>query len=188
MDDPSPDEVPRDMTPEERAAVLLRLLKSAGEHAHNVMVQMHQDMMPCWAFWDGENKLNVVGTPWSNDKEKRAMSEQIRRMLRTKKATAYSLVVEAWSATMPPGWKVGDPRIESRRHPDRIETVVAFATDGKTTLWRRWETKRDHLERVVRLEELPNQDDKMSSWMTELLPPRPWPRPTNPPPPPRKTE
>jgi hypothetical protein len=150
--------------------VLSDLLKLAGEHAYNVMVKNHQDMIPCWAFFDRKNELNVVGTPWSNDKEKEMMGEEIRNMLRAKKATAYSLVVEAWSARMPPGWKVGDPRIESRRHPDRIETVVAFATDGKTTLWRRWKTKRDYLERVFKLEELPGEYDQVTSWMTELLP------------------
>jgi hypothetical protein len=150
--------------------VLSNLLKWAGEHAHNVLVEAQQDMIPCWAFFDGENNLNIVGTPWSNDKEKEIIGKQIRHMLRAKKATAYSLVVEAWAARMPPGWKMGDPRIESRRHPDRIEIVVAFATDGETTLWRRWETKRDYLERVFKLKELPIEYNQVSSWMAELLP------------------
>jgi len=47
--------------------------------------------------------------------------------------------------------------------------VIAFATDGTTTEWRRWETKRDWNERVVALQEQPFDGAAPESWMNKLL-------------------
>jgi hypothetical protein len=101
--------------------------------------------------------------------EKDAMAAMMRTVMRKLDIVAYSLVVEAWAAQAPKGWKEGEPHIPSAEHPDRKEVVIAFATDGKHIEWRQWETKRNHLEQVVALEPTDFDGAQATSWMTKLL-------------------
>jgi hypothetical protein len=149
--------------------LLSKLADLAGDHARIVLIKMQMDLMPSWILIDEKGACEVVGTPWLNPEQKEAAARVMRKRMRKQKTVAYSLVVEAWAAQAPPGWKEGDPRTPNEKRPDRQEVVIAFATDGKRIEWRHWATRRDYLERVVALEPTPFDGAAASSWMTELL-------------------
>jgi hypothetical protein len=149
--------------------LLSNLADLAGEHAKRVLVDLGQRLMPQWVLVDAKG-AHVIGTPWRDDREKELMIERMRKEMRKRKVTAYSLVVEAWAAAAPPGWKEGEPRMPNWKRPDRREVVVAFATDGKSIEWRHWAIKRDWQDHVCALEPMPfDGDPQPTSWMTELL-------------------
>jgi hypothetical protein len=153
------------MTKEQLSA----LADLAGEHARTVLVELGQDMMPCWLMIDRKGKAHIQGTPWRNQMEKDAMAAMMRLEMRKLGVVAYSLVVEAWTAHAPKGWKEGEPHIPSSEHPDRKEVVIAFATDGEQIEWRQWETKRDQTGKVIVLERTDFDGVQATSWMTGLL-------------------
>lgn len=148
---------------------LPKLVQIAGEHAKAVLIGLGQPLMPSWVYIDGTNQLHVLATPWRSDQEKVQVGTQMRRILREAQAQAYSLVVEAWAARAPAGWKP-DQKVPIRpsNRPDRQEIVVAFATDGERTEWRRWEIVRDWQESVTALNEQAF-DGMAESWLTRLL-------------------
>jgi hypothetical protein len=148
---------------------LSQLADLAGEHARMVLVDLGQDMMPCWLMIDRKGEAHIVGTPWRDEMEKDAMAAQMRAEMRRLDVVAYSLVVEAWAAQAPPGWKPGEPHIPSELAPNRKEVVIAFATDGNDIEWREWETKRNPAGEVIALEPVSMEDQGPVSWMTELL-------------------
>ncbi|HEX4714876.1 MAG TPA: hypothetical protein VH164_08125, partial [Ktedonobacteraceae bacterium] len=147
---------------------LSHLADLAGEHARAVLVELGHDMMPCWAMIDRKGKTHIMGTPWQNQGEKDAMAALMRAEMRKLDVVAYSLVVEAWAAQAPKGWKEGEPHIPSSEHPDRKEVVIAFATDGEHIEWRQWETKRNRAGEVIALERTDFDGVQATSWMTKL--------------------
>jgi hypothetical protein len=150
--------------------LLSRLADLAGEHAKRVLVDLGQPLMPQWVLVDARGGCDIVGTPWRDDQEKELTIERLRNEMRKRKVKAYSLVIEAWTAVAPKGWKEGEPRMPNWQRPDRREVVIAFATDGKSIQWRQWMIKRDWHDHVVALEPIPFEGDaKPSSWMSELL-------------------
>jgi hypothetical protein len=153
------------MSSEEMLSTMLEL---AGEHAKYVLVDLGLSLMPQWVLVDAGG-AHVIGTPWRDDQEKEFMTERLRDDMRKRKVLAYSLVIEAWAATAPPGWKEGEPRMPNWKRPDRREMVIAFATDGREIQWRGWAIKRNHLERVSALEPADFDGAQLSSWMTDLL-------------------
>jgi hypothetical protein len=150
--------------------LLTKLADLAGEHANRVLVDLGQRLMPQWVLIDAQGGCDIVGTPWRNGHEKELTVERMRKEMRKRKVLAYSLVIEAWAAVAPPGWKEGEPRMPNWQRPDRREVVVAFATDGKSIEWRHWAIKRDWQDHVRALEPMPFEGDAQpTSWMTELL-------------------
>jgi hypothetical protein len=145
------------------------LIKVAGMHARAVMIELNQGLMPTWLYW-GETGAIIMGTPWDSEIEKKVMAMAVRRAMLKDNATAYSMVTEAWVASAPKGWNPEtDTPIRASEQPNRREVVIAFATDGETTEWKRWAIKRDALEMVTDLEEEPFDYEKINSWMTRLL-------------------
>ena len=149
--------------------ILSHLAELAGEHARNVLVELQQNLMPSWVLIDKSGAFHIEATPWKNQVEKDLARVFMRQQMRQLGVRAYSLVVEAWAAVAPEGWKPGDPHLPSSQHPDRREVVIAFATDGESIQWRQWATRRNHLEQVVALEKTDFDGSKTSSWMTNLL-------------------
>jgi hypothetical protein len=95
---------------------------------------------------------------------------QVRAAMLRDKAFAYSHISEVWMATDVGNWDPGkEGWLQPKDRPDRREAVLSFATDGKRIEWKRWATKRNHLELVVALVEEPMEYGKVTSWMTRLL-------------------
>jgi hypothetical protein len=148
---------------------LTQLVEFAGEHAQRVLIGLNKPLVPAWVMVDAKGKVEIVGTPWRNDIEKTIMVAAMRLGMRKNGIVAYSLVVEAWAASAPPGWKEGDPHVPPAEDPKRREIVVALATDGKETVWRQWVMHRDYNEQVVKLEPEPMKAEQATSWMAGLL-------------------
>jgi len=148
---------------------LTELVRLGGKHAQAVLIGLRQPLMPSWLYIDQEHRIHLVGTPWRNEIEKKAAGMQMRKIMLEAGAVAYSVVVEAWTSTQAKGWEPGHPHIEPRLDPERQEIVLAFATDGKTTEWRRWDIVRDWNDVVLKLEEHPFDGAQMTSWMNRLL-------------------
>jgi hypothetical protein len=151
---------------------LISLVEMAGDHAKFVLIKMRQHLMPQWLLINKVGKVELIATPWSNEREKDRVAKHLRKYIRESQIEAYSVVLEAWTARMPEGWKEGDPRPPNWMRPDRMEMVVAFATDGFSVECRQWTIQRDHLENVRAL--APREDPAvgLGGWMTELLSPK----------------
>lgn len=143
---------------------LRALVEAAGTQAKMVILGLHRPLMPTWVYIDPEGGPHVIGTPWTNEIEKRYYGWYIRTELQMHQATAYSFVCEAWSTTAP----LGQPRTEPRLDPARREIVLAFATDGDQIEWKQWDIVRDHEDQVSALKETEVKGNH-TSWLTQLL-------------------
>ena len=145
------------------------LIGLAEAHAKTVMIELNQGLMPTWLYWS-ETGATIVGTPWDSEIEKKVMAMSVRQAMLRDNAKAYSMITEAWVSQAPKGWNPEtDKAIRASEQPNRREVVIAFATDGTTTEWKRWEIKRDALKMVTDLKEEPFDYEKINSWMTRLL-------------------
>jgi hypothetical protein len=75
---------------------LIELVEMAGQQAYAVLVGLQKPLMPRWLYINGEGEANIIGTPWTDEAEKKRMVRELRLQMLLDKATAYSLVVEAW--------------------------------------------------------------------------------------------
>jgi hypothetical protein len=119
------------------------LLKHAGEHARNVLVEMKQtELLPTFLMIAAEENI-LMPAPWRDEGEKRIMLAAARAIMKDKGVTCYSLVSEAWTAVQPKGWKPGMPQgpLPADR-PDRKEIVIAIAADKATSKSRVWDIVR----------------------------------------------
>jgi hypothetical protein len=152
---------------------LSELVRLGGEHARTVLIGLQKPLMPSWLYVDAQNGFHIVGTPWRNEAEKKMAGLHMRKVMQEAKAVAYSVVTEAWASHLDKSWKPGQPYTEPRLDPKRQEIVLAFATDGEATEWKRWAVIRDWNDTVVKLEEQqPMDSENMTSWMNKLLPKR----------------
>jgi hypothetical protein len=154
------------MTKEE----LSRLVEVAGEHARMVLIRLRQQMMPQWVMVNQGGYLDIMATPWRNDREKMVFAHGLRKYMRERRIQAYSVVVEAWAAVAPKGWKPGEPHMPNWMNPERREVVIALATDGKEIEWRQWAVQRDYEDNVRALEPTELPEGRIArTWMTKLL-------------------
>lgn len=149
--------------------ILDTLLATSEFYAQLLIVLEGQDLYPTWAMINQKYDPLVHSTPWNSWLEKRLAAAFIKHELARHKAIAYSFVTEAWQAKEP---KEGEPWHGASEVPDRQEIVVAFATDGTTTKWRRWKMIRDGAGKVTELTAIPTPSEDEGSfetWMTGLL-------------------
>jgi hypothetical protein len=153
---------------------LITLVELAGDHAKLILIKRRQPLIPQWLLVDKRGKVELIATPWSNERERDIVAKYLRKHVRESQIEAYSFVIEAWAAIAPEGWKEGDPRLPNWMRPDRTEIVVALATDGSSVECREWTIQRDHLENVRALapSEKPADMRKLGGWMAELLSPK----------------
>lgn len=145
------------------------LVKMAYDQAKRVIIEHKKPLMPTWLIVDDKGRAFVMGTPWKDDLDKMMIEVMLRYEFKERKTVAYSVVTEAWMSRCKMSEKGPFPR--PSKDPDRIEVVIACATDGKTKVLRSWEIKRNHLELAVKLEELPevHEEVQAESWMLTLL-------------------
>jgi hypothetical protein len=149
---------------------LSALAEVGGDHARNVLIRLRQPIMPQWVMVNDAGHVNVVGTPWRDDEEKMIVGRGLRKFMREHRIKAYSVVVEAWAAMAPKGWKPGDPHQPNWMNPERREVVIAMATDGKAIEWRQWAVQRDYEDKVRALEPMALPEGRTArTWMTKLL-------------------
>lgn len=150
-----------------------KLILLAEQQARNVLLVMRQTLLPTWVIIDAKGQPHVHATPWESDRDKRLAELAMKLEMRVCKARAYSFLTEAWAAKAPEGWDPNTPLPEKDRamnQVDRLEIVLAFATDGTRSEWRRWNIRRDWDEQVIGLEAVRGEDfGEPEGWMAEML-------------------
>lgn len=118
------------------------LVRLAGEHAHRIILEHHQDLSPAFLFVTGGGEVHVlvvadcVGN-WDDRRIKDDVADRMRHLMRQRGAVAYSYLSEAWMAIR----AAGEPMPDNVRDlPDRIEVVTCIAHDdkgnGRSKAWR----------------------------------------------------
>jgi hypothetical protein len=155
-----------------------QLLSLAANHAHLVLLGLKQpELVPSWVFVQPDGSSKVMGTPWKDEATKRAIVAYAKAWMRNHGTVAYSLLVEAWKAELDPGEWDPDSRkplpeaLRAANQVNRIEIVMAMATDGKETQYKEWQIVRDWQGKVAALAPLePEESDrKVESWLANLL-------------------
>jgi hypothetical protein len=90
------------------------------------------EVLPMWhaVFGNGEHAL--IATPWENEKEKRIVVSQLRKMFAAKQVKRFAFIVEAWTVTMQTEEDVNgvkDGSLRPSEHPDRREVLIIHAED-----------------------------------------------------------
>jgi len=149
------------------------LLDVAETHVRVVLEKLKMgSLVPTWLLVNQKDQVQLVGTPWEDDAQKEAIARMLRKKMRTDSIVAYSFITEAWMAAGEEGIDYTEPVPEEKRarsRVDRIEVVLAFATDGKEQQSRSWAIKRDYLERINGLEPIDELPGAKEGWMIELL-------------------
>jgi hypothetical protein len=126
-----------------------QLLNIAEVHARAVMIGGKTELIPVAHLIKADGGELVLGTPWTNDKEKRMTELALTKLMQAGDVVRYSIVCEAWAAAateaeLAAGLKPDQlvyPAVSAR--PDRVEIVVAIAVDREGHDVRVWNTKRD---------------------------------------------
>ena len=152
--------------------LLQTLIRIAGEHARLCLVEFkYRSLMPSWLIVTSEDRLELIGTPWENDQEKRKQVARVKKRLKETRAKAYSLACEAWVAEYPSAvLQKGFVRPADR--PDRQELVVVTAASRTQSMFGRWRIVRapttEQITDLVR-EDFPSSEGQPESWMAHLL-------------------
>jgi hypothetical protein len=89
----------------------------------------------------GEREL--IEAPLESHFQKPFMACAMREWMRHNATVAYVFVHEAWWAPPPTDWQLGQSvDTPPSEHPDRMEVVVASATDGFNSRWAIWKIRR----------------------------------------------
>lgn len=121
-----------------------RMLDLAEGHARRVLLEKHQaDIMPCFLCQRADNEIGILMAPFSNRAEKHAMMLEARKFMRENRVVRYSFMTGGWAAAQPKDFKAGDdPKLMPSEDPNRIEVVIALATEGIDTKYREWTLTR----------------------------------------------
>jgi len=126
---------------------LTLLLDAAENQARSVLIGTAEELIPVFLLQDAEGQDYLVATPFVGENAdelahvKDAVAYAVRRFIKTKKIVRYSFLSEGWLIVRPPGteYDAGPPPSEAE---DRVEVVLAIATDGVDYQARRWRIKR----------------------------------------------
>jgi hypothetical protein len=127
---------------------LTQLLDIAGDHARRILVEEQQDeLLPTFDLRDAEGHGYLVMTQFVGKTRdevidcKDAIADQVRELIAKHKAVKYVFLSEAWMILRKVYREgISTPPADSA---DRIEVVIATATDGVDYQLRRWLIKRD---------------------------------------------
>lgn len=130
---------------------LNRLLDVAEMHARRILISFGADeLTPLFHLVCPGTHDYCIATPFSGDESKDAAAQMVREKIRETGATAYMFLSEAWMITREPGYDLQRSQRPTDA-PDRIEVVIAIATDGVGYKARRWRIKRGHRGQCVDL-------------------------------------
>lgn len=148
------------------------MVNLAVKQAEQVLVGTKEQLVPSWLLVDGEGKVEIFATPWSNWQEKQLTVGAMRLIMRKHGTIAYSLLVETWYAhataeEVKQKEYVGPPPSE---RPDRQEAVAIMAAnrEGQTT-HRMFEIIRKMDGRCRELRRLDGPEDSVTSGLFDNL-------------------
>lgn len=126
---------------------LQRMLDVAGNHARTILVEKQQEsLLPLFDLRDVDGQGYIVGGEFRGDTPaeviaaKDAVAAFVRRLCGEHKIVQYSFLSEAWMIKRKE-WIEGVTPPPSEAD-DRVEVVIATATDGKDYICQRWLIKR----------------------------------------------
>lgn len=151
---------------------LEELLDLAEAQARRVLIGTKEELTPMWLMVDAENRVQVVATPWRDNREKHLTVRVMRLSMREQQIVAYTLLVEAWfavaSAKEMGGKEYKGPPPSERA--DRKEAVCVIGCNrAGQSLFRQWEIVRDKRGRCAELRRLNAPDDKVTSAIFDNL-------------------
>ena len=123
-----------------------QLLDAAEEHAQRVCIELQQQLIPLFDLRDADGNSYLVAGEFTGDNQdevdrcKDAFAAFVRGKIAEHGIVAYSFMSEAWMIVRPeytPGVSVRPAQAD-----DRVEVVIAIATDGADYEMRRWLIKR----------------------------------------------
>lgn len=145
-----------------------QLLGIAADNARKELLDDKVDqLMTTWTLLRENDQLEVLGTPWANNVEKRIMLNLVRLYVRTHDIVAYSILTEAWMANLSEKDLAEEDLPRASEAINRQEVVIAMATDGKEVKMRKWLILRDWKNKIkeLREEELKEFDRLESDFM-----------------------
>ena len=129
---------------------LTMLLDAAEQHARQILVICGEDeLVPVFHLWGADGRHYLVGKPFDGERTKRTTALAVRDMIREQGIVRYSFVSEGWAIVRSKEFITGPVRPSEA--DDRIEVVVAIATDGVDYKSRCWRIRR-HEGRCIDLE------------------------------------
>jgi hypothetical protein len=126
--------------------VLTDLLDTAEKYVRHVIVENQEELLPVFELRNASGDSFVVGAPFVGDSPeevadcKDMVAGVIRHLIIEHKIVAYSFMSEAWMIVRHK-WTPGVSTAPADS-ADRVEVVMAIATDGAEYLHRRWLIKR----------------------------------------------
>jgi hypothetical protein len=153
---------------------LENLIDLAEGHARNTLIKLgEKSLVPCWVLLTPENRINIVGTPWKDEGDKKIAQQKIKALIKEHEITAYSFVCEAWYAVVSKEeWSRKTlPELERpANRVDRIEIVFAAAVDKKRALMRSWRIMRDWKGAIESLQPMPEGEAASpGGWIMEMF-------------------
>lgn len=149
------------------------MAEMAERHARTLMIGKKTEVIPQWMLVnEDDGEIQIVATPWENDRQKRLVVEAMRQSMRNTGVSAYSLLVEAWFAVIPmsestPREYKGPPPSE---RADRREGVVITAANRQgQTIHRHFETIRDAAGNCIELRNMIGPEDRITGLFDNLL-------------------
>lgn len=126
---------------------LVKLLNMAERYAKSILVGSNADLTPIFDLRDADDESYVVETPFSGkdfeevERCKNHAADAVRDLIHKHGIVRYGFLSEGWMIVRQkyiPGLSQQPSEAD-----DRIEVVIAIATDGVNTKQRRWRIKRD---------------------------------------------
>lgn len=144
---------------------LENLTETAYKFASHYLVGTKDALMPIVVLNRGEEN-DIIGLPFSNEKEKKEMILNVALEVAKKGCTSWSFMSESWFAHS----YRGDP--DKRRpvdRPDRKEGVFCLLSDGKEVKIRSWEIIRNPEGKCVELKVYDANEGAIESWIAVAI-------------------
>jgi hypothetical protein len=126
--------------------------------ARRALIGSRERLRPLLHMIHADGKESVADVPWGAS-EKETTLTLVRALMRAGDVVAYSIPTEAWSATLPEGWKPSEPLPTAPSEgPDRPDVVIAAAHSRRRRKAAMWRVDRDVDRRCTALVPMPGVD------------------------------
>jgi hypothetical protein len=155
------------MSTQTEAEIVNNLATTAHDFVSQVLIGLGEPVMPTIVIEKEDGNVEIIGCPWRDDAEKKAMVTNAAMQIGRNGGRAWSFVCEAWTATQKPDKR---PFVRPRDRPDRKEAVFCLiGTGGETIHIWSWEIIRGEGGKCERLGALASDPPGMESWIGKVL-------------------
>lgn len=146
------------------------LTKTGFEQARSCLLGTDTELLTTFALVKRNGGIDIIGTPWPSDKEKRAMVLGVCIEALKNDAIAYCFTTEMWFATAKLEGQYAPPPVgpPPRERPDRREGIMVLVSDGKERKFNTWEIIREG-GRCAQLVQNAKEALGFESWIADAL-------------------